>query len=72
MHHDEHPPPHLHARYGGQKITVEIADGRVAGKFPPRALGLVLEWWSLHQLELAENWDLVIQGKEPNRIAPLE
>jgi phosphomannomutase len=72
MYHDEHPPPHFHARYGGKKITVEIADGRVAGRLPPRALGLVLEWWSLHQPELAENWELVIQGKQPNQIAPLE
>ena len=72
MYHDEHPPPHFHARYGGSKIVVEIADGRVTGKLPPRAMGLVLEWWSLHQIELAENWQLLTEGREPRRIAPLE
>ena len=72
MYHDEHPPPHFHARYGNAKIAVEIAEGRVIGKLPPRAIGLVLEWWSLHQEELAENWQLVIEGREPKKIAPLE
>lgn len=72
MYHDEHPPPHFHARYGGQKITVEIEGGRVTGKFPPRALGLVLEWWSLHKDELAQNWELLLEGKQSTRIAPLE
>jgi phosphomannomutase len=72
MYYDDHQPPHFHARYGGKEIQVGIADGRVRGKFPPRALGLVLEWWSLHQSELATNWQLVSEGTEPNRIQPLE
>jgi hypothetical protein len=72
MYHDEHPPPHFHARYGRQKIVVEIAGGRVTGKLPPRAVGLILEWWSLHQSELAENWLLVNEGKQPKKIEPLE
>jgi hypothetical protein len=72
MYHDDHQPPHFHARYAGNEIQVGIDDGRVRGRFPPRALGLVLEWWSLHQHELAENWQLVSDGKEPAKIHPLE
>lgn len=72
MYHDEHPPPHFHARYAGKEIQVGIVDGRVKGNLPPRALGLVLEWWSLHQAELAENWQIVSEGGEPKRIEPLE
>ena len=72
MFHDEHPPPHFHARYGEHKITVRIDDGSVIGKFPPRALGLVLEWWNAHRTELAANWQLVSEGKEPKQIEPLE
>jgi hypothetical protein len=33
---------------------------------------LVLEWWHLHREELEANWRLLMDGKEPNRIAPLE
>jgi phosphomannomutase len=72
MYHDDHHPAHFHARYAGKEIQVGIDDGRVRGKFPPRALGLVLEWWSLHQRELSKNWDLVSDGKEPEKINPLE
>lgn len=72
MYHDEHPPPHFHARYGGRSITVAITDGRVTGKLPPRAVGLILEWWSLHQEELMKNWERVVAGDSPAKIDPLE
>jgi phosphomannomutase len=72
MYHDEHQPPHFHARYAGKEIQVGIADGRVVGDFPPRALGLVVEWWKLHREELFADWKLVSEGRQPNRIDPLE
>ncbi|HUP59047.1 MAG TPA: DUF4160 domain-containing protein [Thermoanaerobaculia bacterium] len=72
MYHDEHPPPHFHARYAGKEIQVGIADGRVTGEFQPRARSLVLEWWSLHREELEQNWKLLSDGKQPNWIDPLE
>jgi hypothetical protein len=72
MYHDDHQPPHFHARYAGNEIQVGIADGRVNGKFPPRAKALVLEWWSMHREELEATWRLVSDGKERNWIEPLE
>lgn len=72
MYYDEHPPPHFHARYGKKGVVIRIEDGAVSGKLPPRAVGLVLEWWSLHQAELATNWQLLMEGKEPKKIQPLE
>ena len=72
MYYGDHPPPHFHAEYAEYEITVEIDTGAVIGKFPRRALRLVLEWYSLHQGELAENWSWA-QGKKPLRaIEPLE
>ena len=38
----------------------------------PEFTGLVLEWWSAHRNELAENWQLIAEGKEPKKIPPLE
>jgi hypothetical protein len=72
MYHDDHQPPHFHARYAGNEIQVGITDGRVKGEFPTRAKALVLEWWNIHREELEANWLLVSSGKEPNRIDPLE
>lgn len=73
MYYDEHNPPHFHARYGECKIEVAIESLSVlAGKFPPRALGLVMEWASMHRQELMEDWELARSRAELNKIAPLE
>lgn len=43
--HKDHNPPHFHARYGNYKIAIEISNFSViSGYFPPRALGVVMEW----------------------------
>ena len=42
------------------------------GNLPPRPLALVVEWTSLHQAELLENWRLARLGQPLVRIAPLE
>jgi len=67
-----HAPPHFHARYGGHEVTVRIRDGLVAGKFPPRPLGFVLEWYIRHREKLAENWERARQRRPLRRIDPLE
>lgn len=69
---DDHSPPHFHAKYGESAISVIIANGEIVGRFPNRALRFVLEWWELHQAELADNWDRLRAGKAAVRIPPLE
>jgi hypothetical protein len=58
--------------YGEYEITVEIDSGVINGRFPKRALRLVLEWLELHKDELLENWQLAEEKKPLNKIAPLE
>ena len=53
-------------------MTVEIESGVVTGKFPRRALNLVLEWYTLHKEELMEDWRLAQRKLPLNPIAPLE
>lgn len=72
MYYGDHPPPHFHAEYAEYEITVEIETGVVTGKFPRRALRLVLEWYSLHQGELARNWSWAQNKKQLRAIEPLE
>ena len=72
MYYRDHSPPHFHAEYGEYEITVEIDSGIVEGKFPRRALAAVLDWYSLRQDELAQNWELARQKQPLNRIDPLE
>ena len=65
-------PATLHAVYGEFEVTIEIETGVVTGRFPRRALGLVLEWAALHRDELLESWTLARQKQPLKRIAPLE
>lgn len=73
MYYNDHPPPHFHARYGDQEVIIAIETGEVlAGRIPPRAIGLVEEWRALHKTELLEDWRLAEQREPLTRIAPLE
>ena len=68
----EHRPPHFHAKYGDEEITVEIESGKVNGAMSKRALVLVQEWRKLRKKELAREWELVEQKKALFPIKPLE
>ncbi len=73
MYFDDHNPPHFHAKYAEFEITIKIKDLSILhGAMPPRALGLVIEWASLHQEELLKDWDLLIKDQAPQKIDPLK
>lgn len=73
MYYNEHNPPHFHARYGDYKVEIDIENLSVlAGKFPPRAMGLVIEWATRYQRELMADWELARQQIMLNDIEPLE
>ena len=69
----DHLPPHFHAEYGDYKAQVNIRSYNViAGDLPPRVLGMVVEWASLHQGELIELWELASKNQPLHRIEPLK
>jgi len=73
MFHKDHNPPHFHARYGSYKISIDILDFSIlSGYLPPRALGLVMEWASLHKDELLKNWEAAEQEIPLIKIEPLK
>jgi len=72
MYYDDHNPPHFHAEYNGQKVLVDIMEGRILnGAFPSRQLKFVLAWTEIHQAELMENWDLARKDLPLKKVAPL-
>ena len=72
MYFHEHGPPHFHATYGGASAQIRISPpGLLDGHLPPRVLAIVVEWGSLHQIELLENWRRLRAGESPKRIEPL-
>ena len=73
MFYNDHAPPHFHVRYGDQKALIAIETLRlIEGKLKPRALGLVIEWASLHQSELMDDWQLARSMQPLKTIQPLE
>jgi len=70
---DDHNPPHFHAEYGDALALIDIRNLSVfSGRLPPRAMGLVIEWATLHQQELLTNWESARAQQEMQRIVPLE
>jgi hypothetical protein len=73
MYFDDHAPPHFHATYGDDEVVIGIDSLAVLqGRLPARAQGLVVEWASLHQVELREAWKRAESLESPGKIAPLE
>ena len=72
MFYGDHNPPHFHAMYGEHEALIDIQHLAVfAGALPPRALGLVIEWATLHQQELLSDWTRASAQQTLERIAPL-
>jgi len=73
MYFNDHLPPHFHAHYGEHQIEITIETLEVLkGKLPSRALGLVLEWASLHRDELRTDWERARNEEPLEPIQPLE
>lgn len=71
MHYRDHDPPHFHAKYENQEVTIEIQAGMVKGYMGKRALGMLFEWFDLHQAEIMENWRLLRDHQPLQKIQPL-
>jgi len=72
MFHNEHNPPHFHAEYQAQKGSFNFDGEMVNGSIKSNtAKRLVKEWALLHRNELEQNWEKAVQGKQIDKIAPL-
>lgn len=72
MYFGDHPPPHFHAEYGEHEAVVAIEPlAVIGGSLPPRALGLVSEWGSLHRAELLTAWRKAERLEPTGKIDPL-
>lgn len=73
MYYNDHAPPHLHARYAGQEIRVNILSGHtLSGRLPGRAEQRVMKCLEPHRGELMADWRLAAARKPLFKIEPLE
>ena len=69
---NEHQPPHFHAVYGENEVLITIENLSVlAGSIPPRSLGLIIEWASIHKNELFKIWNQAMNHQKLDKIEPL-
>ena len=69
---DDHNPPHFHAEYSGDVALIDIRNLSVfSGYLPPRVRGFVIEWATIHQQELFDDWDRARTQQDLLKIAPL-
>ncbi len=72
MYWSDHNPPHFHAKYGEYRIEIDIRTlGTLRGSLPPKAMALVVEWATLHQHELLEQWNRARNHEALEKIKPL-
>lgn len=71
MNYNDHEPPHFHARYQEQEVTIQIETGMIEGRMSKRALRMVLEWFDKHQQRLLENWERAKRRQALVKIPPL-
>ncbi len=71
MNYNDHDPPHFHARYEDQEVTIEIKIGIVKGEMSKRALRMLFEWSEIYQEDLMDNWRLAQERKPLRKILPL-
>lgn len=73
MFYNDHAPPHFHAEYGGERVSLEILSlAVIQGHIQRRALGMVVEWARGHQRELEDDWERARRGQPLLEIRPLE
>lgn len=70
---EPHHAAHFHVRYARYRASYSIEPvAQLAGALPIRQQRLLEAWAELHQKELKENWQLVQQGRQPNKIEGLK
>lgn len=68
---EKHNTPHLHAYYGEYSIVVDFDGNVIEGELPRKKQAMLIAWTMMHEEELRANYDLLLEGQTPFRIAPL-
>jgi hypothetical protein len=72
MYFADHAPPHFHAEYAEHEARIAISSlAVISGRLPPRAMGLVAEWATLHQQDLSGLWEKARRLEPLHRLDPL-
>ena len=66
----KHNKPHVHVHYGEYEAVVAIDGELLAGALPSKQMKIIIGWLALHEEEAYKAWNLAVQGKHFDKIAP--
>lgn len=68
----KHNVPHIHAEYQGSKAVFGLDGELIEGDFPRKQRKMVEAWVTIHEDDLRANWQLLLEGQQFFKIAPLQ
>lgn len=69
---EKHKIPHLHANYNEYTAIFDLNGNIIDGKIPNSQKKIVQAWIEIHNRELNNLWDLLVEGKNGFKITPLK
>ena len=69
---EKHKLPHLHANYNEYTAIFYLNGNIIDGKIPNSQKKIVQAWIEIHNSELNNLWDLLVEGKKGFKITPLK
>lgn len=69
---EKHKLPHLHANYNEYTAIFDLNGNIIDGKIPNSQKKIVQAWIEIHNEELNNLWDLLVEGKKGFKITPLK
>lgn len=68
MYGQDHNPPHLHIKEGGNWFIITIKDRMIAGKASSRTIRIINEYIDEHENQLLELWDKAQRGETIEKV----
>lgn len=68
----KHKTPHIHAEYQGNKAVFSLEGDLLEGDIPRKQWKMVVAWIAIHEDDLRANWQLLLEGQQFFKIAPLQ
>lgn len=68
MYGQDHNPPHLHIKDGGDWFIITIKDRKVYGRASSKTIRLINEYIDLHEEKLLTLWDKAQRGETIEKV----
>ena len=68
MYSQDHNPPHLHIKDGGNWFTIKIKDRMIEGKGTAKTIKLINEYIDTHEAQLLEIWEKAQNGEKIEKV----